>query len=162
MFYRMRQFYEALTAKLTEEEQLFITKYLTKEEQALFKKLRVDSQKHSVKVAKLLKKEHMELMSKEQLIKLGLLHDIGKIYYPLNPVEKGIMVILNKLTKGKVKKLMQLKMVRAYYEHADLGYQLLKKSGKYSERFLQAVKEHHTVQPNDEITKLLKRIDDQC
>ena len=137
MFYRMRQFYEALTAKLTEEEQLFITKYLTKEEQALFKKLRVDSQKHSVKVAKLLKKEHMELMSKEQ-------------------------VILNKLTKGKVKKLMQLKMVRAYYEHADLGYQLLKKSGKYSERFLQAVKEHHTVQPNDEITKLLKRIDDQC
>ena len=36
-----------------------------------------------------------------------ILHDIGKIVYPLNPIQKGVMVLLDKVTKGSIKRCSQ-------------------------------------------------------
>lgn len=162
MIYRIKQFYEAMTAELTEEDHFFVKSYLTQAEQKIFNKLSTDSQKHCIKVARLLAEQKIDLMSKNELIKLGLLHDIGKIYYPLHPIEKGIMVILNKLTKGRVKRFSKFKMVKGYYEHAELGYGLLLDRGGYSQAFLQAVRDHHVSKPKELITRVLQQADDKC
>ncbi len=76
------------------------------------------------------------------------LHDIGKIYNSMNPIDKSIMVIMHKITNGKIKAYKKIKNVNVYYNHGDIGYNLLKKYG-YDDRFLFLVKNHH----NNNITR---------
>lgn len=156
MLYRVRQFYKALFAKMAPSDQAFYKQYLTEKEIMLFEQLRVYDQKHSVLVAR-----HLARLNPQDayMIKAGLLHDIGKQVYPLNPVEKGIMVILHKLSKGKIQGLKQLKMVKGYYEHPLLGYELLRKAGGYDKHLLMLVRDHHQNQVGDERLKLLQQAD---
>lgn len=160
MFYRIKQFIWTIVAKINREEQAFIDGCLSDREKQLFAKLKVYEQKHSLRVAYHLKEQARKDQEIEYL-RLGLLHDIGKSQYPLNPVEKSIIVILDALTKGKIKKMKQLKMVKCYYEHSDISYDLLKASGQYSELFLEAIRDHHrqTQSPN-ELLRALKECDD--
>lgn len=141
MLYRVEQFINALRAKITAEDKAFYKRYLTLKEVVLFEKLKVYDQKHCIRVAQLLKQE---LEDNNELIRLGLLHDIGKIQYPLNPIKKAIIVGLDYFSKGKIKKYRQFKLISAYYEHAQIGYELLKEEGGYSEEFLNSIKNHHT------------------
>lgn len=157
MLYRVRQFYKALFAKMTPSDQAFYKQYLTAKEITLFEQLKVYDQKHSVLVAKYLAQLTPE---DPYMIKAGLLHDIGKQVYPLNPVEKGLMVILHKLSKGKIQGFKALKMVKGYYEHPLLGYQLLEACGEYDAHFLMLVRDHHQKQITDEQLKRLKQADD--
>ena len=140
MIYRVKQFISSMTAKITEEDRAFYKKYLTLKESVLFERLKVYDQKHSLHVAYLLKEK---TDGNEEMIRLGLLHDIGKQVYPLNPFQKGIMVILDKMSKGSVKKYDQIKMIYSYYEHPMIGYEILKQEGGYEESFLQLIKSHH-------------------
>lgn len=141
MLYRIEQFINAIRAKITPEDRAFYKKYLTLKEVVLFEKLKVYDQKHCIKVAQLLQQERED---NKEIIRLGLLHDIGKIAYPLNPIKKAIIVSLDYLSKGKIKKYRQFKIIRAYYEHAQIGYELLKAEGGYSEEFLNGIKSHHS------------------
>ena len=140
MIYRVKQVIDAMTAKITEEDRAFYKTYLTLKETVLFERLKVYDQKHSIRVAYLLKDK---TDGNEEMIRLGLLHDIGKQVYPLNPFKKSIMVLLDKMSKGAVKKYDQIKMVHSYYEHPMIGYELLKQEGGYEESFLQLIKSHH-------------------
>ena len=97
-----------------------------------------------------------------EMIRLGLLHDIGKIKYPLNPIEKSIIVLLDKLTKGKIQRMTSLKIVKCYYEHAEIGYELLKALAQYDETFLERVRRHHSQGKGDEVLECLKNADDLC
>lgn len=142
MFYRVKQFMCAITARLNEADEAFIREHLEEDEEELFKQLRVYEQKHCIVVAKGLESA-LPIEKGRELIKMGLLHDIGKIKYPLNPIEKSVMVILDKVTKGKVKALRHLKMVKCYYGHAAMSYELLKATGKYDEAFLEIIRKHH-------------------
>ena len=117
MFYRVQQFIKAITASVSEDEKRWIKGYLTEKEQALFFKLKVYEQKHALCVAKLLSEWTNE---SQEMIRLGLLHDIGKVLYPLNPIQKSIIVILHKVTLGKIKRFNQFKIVKCYYEHPIL------------------------------------------
>ena len=163
-FYRIKQFIDALTACLTEGDKLFIEKYLTAEEQKLFYKLKVHEQAHSLRVAYEIEKEmaNCDKSQKEEMLRLGLLHDIGKMKYPLNPIEKGIIVVLHKCTKGKINRLSGWKLVKCYYHHPEIGYELLKQVGGYDEAFLQLILGHHkeVEGTNDKLT-LLKKCDDR-
>ena len=142
MIYRLKQFLRAITAKMNQQEYRFVQQYLSPEEATLFMQLKIDEQKHSLCVAKLM--SELSVTRQEEYIKLGLLHDIGKIKYPLNPIEKGMMVVLDRITRGKVKGINGLKIVKGYYQHALEGYQLLSELGNYEMDFLEAVKWHHT------------------
>ena len=133
MRYRVKQFIWAITARMNEEDVLFMKHYLSKKEQELFLKLRVYEQKHSIRVAYELQKCAKENQV-EEYIRLGLLHDVGKSKYPLNPVEKSVIVLLNRLSKEKIQRWNGLKMVKCYYQHGEIGYQLLKELGNYSDR----------------------------
>lgn len=140
MLYRIKQFIKGMTAKITEEDKAFYKKYLTLKETVLFERLKRYDQKHSLAVAYILK-EKTDI--NEEMIRLGLLHDIGKQVYPLNLFKKGSMVILDKVTKGRIKRYQNIRMVESYYEHPQWGYELLKEEGGYEEAFLQIIKSHH-------------------
>lgn len=142
--YRVKQFYWSMTSKLDSTDIELINKYLNIEERELFFNISIYEQKHSVKVAmdviKLCKDNNI---NNETLIKAALLHDIGKSYKKLNPVEKSLVVMLDNISKGKLRKLKNLKQVDVYYNHADKGYYILKNKGCYDERFLYLIKNHH-------------------
>lgn len=142
--YRIKQFYWSITSRIDLEDEELINKYLNTQEKKLLGSLSVYEQKHSVNVAKDVIKEYKNNNIKsDTLIKAALLHDIGKAYKKLNPFEKSIVVILNNLSKEKLRKYNNIKRVYVYYNHADIGYNILKDIKGYDERFLYLIKNHH-------------------
>ena len=130
MFYRIKQFVSAVTAKITQEDVDFVRTYLGQSERELFFRLKPYEQKHCIEVATKLKRmTHND----REMIRLGLLHDVGKTVYPLNPIEKSIIVVLDRISRGKIKKYSNCKMVKCYYEHPHIGYHLMKNQGNYDE-----------------------------
>jgi putative nucleotidyltransferase with HDIG domain len=142
--YRIKQFYWSITSKIDSEDKMLIDKYLNIYEKQLLNNLSVYEQKHSVNVARdIIKECEINKLDNETLIKAALLHDIGKAYKKLSPIEKSIFVMLNKLTDGKLRKYKRFKKIHVYYNHGDIGYNILKKANKYDERFLYLIKNHH-------------------
>lgn len=157
MFYRVQQFIKAITTQITKEDLSFVKQFLNHKEEALFLRLRPYEQRHCIDVASKLK----EMTSGDiEMIKLGLLHDIGKIKYPLHPIEKSIIVILDRLTDGRIRKYNKCKMVKCYYEHPQIGYEMLKEVGDYDETFLKLIKNHHNQEEKMSKLLLLQRADD--
>ncbi|MGH4117202.1 HDIG domain-containing metalloprotein [Clostridium sp.] len=160
--YRVKQFYLSMISKINDEDINFLKIYLESYELQLFHQLPTYEQKHCINVARDVKttsnQRHLE---SKTLIKVALLHDIGKIYNSMNPINKSIMVIMNNITNGKIRAYKKNRNVNIYYNHGDIGYNLLKKYG-YDDRFLFLVKNHH----NNNIVKdieldLLKECDDR-
>lgn len=142
--YRVKQFYWSITSKLDLKDAALINEHLTEEEKKLFNNLSIYEQKHSARVTEdVIKLCEANNINNEYLVKAALLHDIGKIYKKLNPVEKSIVVMLDNISKGKLKRFKKLKKIDVYYNHADKGYNILKNVGRYDERFLYLIKNHH-------------------
>ncbi len=170
MLHRITQFMWALTSSFKKVDYKYVNKYLTDDEKHLFNNMKKSDMQHCIRVAKNIEYfignqeyniEYDEQKVKE-LIRLGLLHDIGKSECKLNCVEKSIMVILNKITGSRIKKFTRLKMVRNYYGHADRGANLLNQlDDAYNDKFINAVKNHHSNSIiNDNEFIILKRADD--
>lgn len=162
--YRVRQFYWSVFAKLTESDKVFIDENLNINEKALFYKLSKSEQKHCIRVAYLIKKEFKEnliTIEAEEMLKLGLLHDIGKIYCKLNYIEKSIIVILDKVSRGKLKKFTKYKKINVYYNHGELGSTILEKLDCNS-NFFNIVKYHHDLNFKSKDMEFFRKIDDKC
>lgn len=143
MIYRIKQFIWAIRAQITEKDKKFIEKYLNKLELQIFNKMNDMDKKHSINTARDVKKECKgKKINYRMLIKVALLHDIGKSEYDINIIEKSIVVLLNKFTKGKIKKYSNIKCIDIYYNHANIGYEIFKELG-YNESFLFLIKNHH-------------------
>ena len=141
--YRVKQFYWSMVSKLNGEDIDFLKMYLETFELQLFNQLPTYEKKHCINVARDVKLTlNQRNIISEKLIKISLLHDIGKIYNIMNPIEKAIMVIIHKLTNGKIRVFNKIKIINIYYNHGEIGYSLLKKYG-YDDRFLFLVKNHH-------------------
>lgn len=165
MFKRIKQFYINLTDRMTRDDYIYVESKLSKEEYSLFLRLLKSEQKHSVRVARDIERkfENNEisnaiiLESKDILIKASLLHDIGKIKKKVNIIDKSIIVILNKLTKGNLKKLNN-KKVQCYYNHPEYSYNILKNIND-DVLLLNIVRNHHK-SINDELIEFFQEIDD--
>lgn len=156
--YRIKQFYWAVTSIISSTDKDFLKEYLNANEINLFAKLAVYEQKHSIRIAQDIKKI---CSTNERLIKVALLHDIGKINKSLNLLEKSLMVILDNLFKDKMKKYENIKIIDSYYNHGENGYKILKGYG-YDERFLYLVKNHHNNDIiGDKELNILKQYDNQ-
>lgn len=142
--YRVKQFYWSLISKMDSKDKDFVENILNDNEKQLFNKLATYEQKHCINVAQdVLRICKEDEISNEVLIKVALLHDIGKVCKTLNPIEKSLMVMIDSISKGKLKRLNSLKSVDVYYNHAEKGYNILKDIGNYNERFLYLIKNHH-------------------
>ena len=160
--YRVKQFYRSMIAKLNDEDLDFLKIHLETHELQLFNQLPTYDQKHCINVARDVKSTcSKRMVQSKDLIKVALLHDIGKIYNSMNPIDKSIMVLMNSITKGKIKAYKKIKNVNVYYNHGDIGYNLLGKYG-YDDRFLFLVKNHHNNKIVEDIElNLLKECDDR-
>ncbi|MDF2883659.1 MAG: metal dependent phosphohydrolase [Clostridiaceae bacterium] len=144
--YRFKQFYWAITAKVNKNDKNFIEENLNEIEKDLFFRLSKSDQKHSLRVAykvKVLCKESN--ISDKILVKAALLHDIGKVECSLGVIDKSILVIADKILKGNLKKFKNIKKVNTYYNHAESGYEILKKYD-YDKKFLNLIRNHHMTQ----------------
>lgn len=147
-FYRLKQFLWAVTAKVNKSDENFIQENLNDTEKNLFYRLSKSDQKHCLRVAYKVKELCKESnLSDKILVKAALLHDIGKGQCSLGVIDKSLLVIADKILKGNLKKFKNIKKVNAYYNHAESGYEILKKYG-YDEKFLNLIRNHHMRQDN--------------
>ena len=164
---RVKQFYVNVTDKMTKKDYDYAKEILNGKELELFMKLSKSEQKDSIRIAKDIEfiidnnetDDEEILKNRDILIKSALLHDIGKITKRLNVLDKSIIVILNKLTNGKLKNIKKSRKIQCYYNHSSYGYEILKDMIN-NEVILDIVKNH----PSDNINKLViffKHIDDK-
>jgi len=159
-FYRIKQFYWSIISGVNEKDLQYVKNNLYENEYKLFLKLSRQEQYHSIKVAKDIEKECLdkEIDSKE-LIMIALLHDIGKTYKKLNVFNKSIMVLADKITKGKIRNIKHSKNIEVYFNHGNIGYELLKNLD-INERALYLIKNHHNDRIVDDIElNILKKCD---
>jgi putative nucleotidyltransferase with HDIG domain len=148
ILYRVKQFLWHFYIKLNFNEKEYVLSHLDELEYKIFSKLSIPEQKHSIRVA--IQSESMcedyrgkgINLDKERLIKAALLHDVGKSYKKLNVIDKSLIVILNKTTKGELKRFVRFKKIDTYYNHAEKGANILREY-KYDERIIQLVENHH-------------------
>ncbi|QGU93757.1 HDIG domain-containing protein [Clostridium bovifaecis] len=157
--YRIKQFYWGITAKISLEDKGFLKEYLNDNELKLFSRLPIYDQAHCIRTAKEVKRVYLKnRMSNNLLIKAALLHDIGKIEGRLNLIDKSVLVVLDKLTKGKIRRFNNVKKIDVYYNHANKGYSILKEYN-YNERFLYLIKNHHNNIIRDKELEILRECD---
>ena len=164
---RVKQFYVNVTDKMTEKDYDYANEILNKKELELFMKLSKSEQKHSIRIAKDIEfiidnnetDDEEILKNRNLLMKSALLHDIGKITKRLNVIDKSIIVILNKLTKGKLKSIKKYKKIQCYYNHSSYGYEILKDIIDDTV-ILDIVKNHHSDNGNN-LVNFFKQIDDK-
>jgi putative nucleotidyltransferase with HDIG domain len=159
ILYRVKQFLWYFDFKIKDKEKKYVLNKLGEVGYKIFTKLSIPEQKHSIRVTRKVEqicesyKTQGIALDKNTLIVASLLHDIGKSYKKLNVVDKSIIVILNKLTKGKLRKYTNLKKIDTYYNHAEKGAKILREYN-YDERVIYLVENHHiNIEEKKSITK---------
>ncbi|MGL4873902.1 MAG: HD domain-containing protein [Clostridium sp.] len=164
--YRIKQFIWAILTSFKRIDYEFIQKYLDDDEIKLFEKLKLSEQHHSIRVCR----ESIRIsngykynqINQIRLCKMALLHDIGKIEQPLTVIDKSIIVILDKLSKGNLKAYCSVKKVDSYYNHAKKSAIFLGNLKKYDTEFLDTIMRHHErIMLEDNLyLKIIKESDD--
>ena len=162
---RMKQFYINLTDRMNTEDYEYVKSILKDNEYELFNKLLKSEQKHSVRVAReiqdsidyIVVDDFDIVRNRDLLIKASLLHDIGKIKAKVNIIDKSVIVILNKITKGRLR-LLNHKKIDCYYNHSKYSYELLKEIE--SNKVLLDIVENHHSESNNKLIIFFQSIDD--
>lgn len=146
--YRIKQFIWGFTSLFKEIDYEYINKFLNEEEIKIFNKLKHNDKHHCIRVCKDSIKMRNDLNIDVDLNKLGraaLLHDVGKVAGHLSLFEKSAVVILDKLSNGKIKKYDNIKQINVYYNHPKIGVDILKNNGFGKDKeLLQVVRYHHS------------------
>lgn len=144
-FYRVKQFIWGIESSFKKVDDRYIGKYLNKNEIEMFNRLKKSDKYHCIRVCrdslKLLEEKSIK-MDEYKIGKAALLHDIGKSKYHLNLIEKSVIVLLDKFTKGTLKKYDNISQIDIYYNHPKVGYEMLK-SYNYDKELLEVVRYHH-------------------
>ena len=147
MFYRIKQFLWAISSNFKKIDKEYINSILNEEEQNLFYSLIKSEQFHCLRVSKDLVETFYNKpnVNRDELAKLGLLHDIGKQNLKFGPIKKAIFVIFKNIIKGDIEEYNKFKNIKLYYNHPIKGIDILKKNklSSYSEEFLEAIEMHH-------------------
>ena len=144
-FYRVKQFIWGIESYFKQIDYEYIKTYLNKDEIKMFDKLKKSDKYHCIRVCqdslRLVKEKKLKI-DEYKLGKAALLHDIGKSEYHLSLIEKSAIVLLDKFSKGNLKKYDNIKQINIYYNHPKIGYEILK-SKNYDKELLEVVRYHH-------------------
>ena len=162
---RVRQFFQALGAKLTLEDGRYISTHLTAAEQKLFFAMDVEDQCHSLRTAYAIERfaiEDKAGVDREFLIRCALLHDVGRV--------KGDMSILGKVAAvlasdyfpgvGAMLERRGSRLMYVYKHHAELSGKKLQEIGLFKEAKI-VVRHHSPPSPNDPKELKLLRLADE-
>ncbi|MFA4844826.1 MAG: HD domain-containing protein [Candidatus Margulisiibacteriota bacterium] len=154
--YRWKQFWFGMTAVYGEADEAFARSYLNAEEMELFNQLPGFEKKHAVIVAR----KMLELalynpeLDPQKLVKLGLLHDIGKVAERNSVLTKSWLVIFRFFFPGLYAWLAEQgktnRLWRRYYihkHHGAIGSEMLARLGESSEIVLMVKKHDPRVEP---------------
>lgn len=149
LLYRVKQFWWSLSCSVDGKDEEYLKLHLSNDEVNLFTKLKISEQIHCINVAKDAEQICFDKNIKcDRIIKAALLHDIGKLYKKLNVIDKAIIVILDSLSRGQLKKLEKLKKINVYYNHGKIGADMLKNYG-YEDKLLYLIENHHNYNISD-------------
>lgn len=147
IIYRLKQFYFGMTAKYDQEDKSFAENHLNNAELNLFNQLPGFEKKHAVVVARKMMVNGVGL-DERKLVKLGLLHDIGKLAEKNSVLSKSIMVIIRYFfpyiydwlaDQGKTGEF--LKRFYVHKHHGQIGAEMLAKIGVSGE-YLSIIAKH--------------------
>lgn len=167
IFYRIKQFYWGIESLFVNDDFELLNKYLNKSELDLFMTLAKSERQHSIRVcntaAEYIKCNNVLNIDKYIMCKCALLHDIGKSKIKLNIFYKSMIIILNKITCGKFLKYNRNKLIINYYNHAQIGVELLQSIKQEDLDIINCIKYHHDENAKND-NKYLKilRICDNC
>ena len=175
VLYRIRQFFLAVTSRLTDDDLAFVRNHLTIPEMALFELLPRDEQKHSIAIArKMLSLAHGSALKhdKRVLAKAGLLHDVGKSAVKLGITDRAMLVVLRRMIRPVYDKLAEkgkapnsafvYRKFFVHREHGRIGAKALMKAGT-EEKVISIVEAHDSPPRNNDPVELvfLRKIDNE-
>lgn len=168
---RVLQFFHALTAHLCESDHVFVRRYLRDGECVLFYAMDVIDQRHALHTAY----TALELARGENdidetfLVRIALLHDVGRVKGDLGLWGKVAVVLLDRCLPHFSRRAAALSResifgfwrhaLYVYYHHAEIGSEKLRLLGCVKEAF--AVRLHHSPPESSEPAELclLRRAD---
>ena len=166
-FYRVKQFIWGFTSLFKEIDYAYISKFLDENEIDIFNKLKHSDKHHCIRVCKDSINMRNELNIDVDMYKLGraaLLHDVGKSAKHLSLVEKSTIVLLDRFTKGTIKKYDNIKQINIYYNHPKIGTDILKNNGLGNDKeLLEVVRYHHNkkLDIDNKYLRIIKICDDK-
>lgn len=150
MLNRIKQFYWGLEALIKKDNFNLLNKYLNNSEIQLFMKLSKSERYHCFRVCmsaiKYIKDNNISEIDINKMCRCALLHDIGKSKTNINIIEKSFLVILNNITHSKFLKYNINKRISDYYNHPEIGIQLLEEinNKNIDSDIIICVKYHHS------------------
>lgn len=171
---RVKQFWAAITAHVTEEEADWVNRSLSKEEAKLFWRMNLPDRQHAIRVARTamqLADETAEAIDRELLLRAGLLHDVGKAKGDVSTMDKVLTVLGHKFAsrmmmswgrEGRGSRIDNLRHAcYVYYHHPQRGADFLRQIGE-EERLIELVLAHHTPMRSGDspMLNLLRRADE--
>lgn len=169
--YRLKQLFFALFAKMRDQDRTFARQYLDIKEAALFFTLPEFEQKHAVVVAEKMTgfAKGMHTIDERKLIRLGLLHDIGKAVVRLSIFDKGLLVILHRIIPPLYNYFAKLgepedspNILRKFYVHKHhglIGAKILEKIGESADIVNEVAAHDKPKEAHDIYMRILDRAD---
>jgi hypothetical protein len=166
--YRLQQFMLAFHPPAQAVETAQVSPYLAPAQLALFRHLQRSEQWHACLV---LNKLLDQGESDRDLLAAALLHDLGKIHYPLHTWERVLIVLMKRSFPRLVQRWGQaspqglVKPFAVACQHAKWGADLAEKAGA-SALTVELVRRHEEELPDegnsaqDRLLRLLKQVDD--
>lgn len=163
-FYRIFQFNKAILASIkgiTEEDIKFVKTYLNPDEVMIFNMMSSFDKLHCIRVARELEvyNYNEDIQLKNKLIKIALIHDVGKSILKYSIFDRILLVLIRNVYQNSTFKFCW-KKAEIYYNHARIGYDILKKYG-FDEEILFVVRNHHNKVENNKMVKILMRCDEK-
>lgn len=169
---RVRQVWAALHAVITDADRELVQAYLNEAEQALFWAMNLPDQYHCLGVVRSARQLAVGRADVEErfLIRLALLHDVGKKKGDVSTKDKIAMVLLHRLAPGVRKwgregrggKVSNARhAIHVYFHHPERSARLLAAAGCEA-ALVEAVKRHHKAPEAGEPPELtlLRQADD--
>ena len=166
IFGRVKQFFQALTAKVTPDDGKYLEKHLNTDEQKLFFAMSTIDQSHCLKTAYRIERlviDGKQGVDKEFLIRCALLHDIGRVDGDLTLTGKIFAVMVTGIFPQFARnlELKGNKWIYVYRHHAEIGGRKLQKLGLFREAKIIA-KHHSPPSPSDPYELKLLRLADEA
>ena len=163
---RIRQFFHALTSKISADDHKYILTHLDQTEQKLFFAMDVVDQCHAIRTAYCIERfaiEGKQGIDREFLIRCALLHDIGRVKGDMSTCGKVFTVLISAFLPKFADSLEQRgnHWIYIYRHHAQIGALKLQQIGLYRESKI--ISKHHSPpDPSDTPElKLLRLADDK-
>ena len=161
---RVKQFFRAIGAKLSADDNVYISSHLSPKEQKLFFAMDVVDQYHCLHVAYTLERfviEDSQGVDRDLLIRCALLHDIGRVKGDMSLFGKVFVVLITYFFSNFADNLERKgsHLLYIYRHHAEIGAKKLQDIGLYREAKI--IAKHHSAPSTDDPAELrLLRIAD--